>query len=140
MINNEDRKDDVDSLISREEQSVKISNKKDSVWLAQSTKEIESPDLKNTMNGKPMPQINEDVKKLAGSIIKRQTMPNGIYPNQTIMKGGHKSTKTLKYSMNMYNPALNIDTLQNFFSVKLVKTQKPIKTVSLENNLNLNRK
>ena len=31
MINNEDRKDDVDSLISREEQSVKISNKKDSV-------------------------------------------------------------------------------------------------------------
>ena len=52
---------------------------------------------------------------------KRASPARRIQPNKTIKYGIRNVSKSPKYKIDMYDPATNTQTLQNFFSVKLVK-------------------
>lgn len=113
------KKDDMESGISHEDLQL-IGDLKDSIH------EHAHPSPRETSTI----AIDKKTLQLADSIIKKKTLENKIYPNQSIMStyGGQK---TAKYGISMYNPSINYETLKKFFSVKLVKSNKEILNVSI---------
>jgi len=106
------RRTEMDSGVSHEDLQL-IGDLKDSIH------EHASPRNGSTLS------IDKKTLKLADSIIKKKTLENTIYPNQSIIKT-YGSQKTAKYGISMYNPSINYETLKKFFSVKLVKSNKEI--------------
>lgn len=92
-------------------------------------KALELSPVKDTAKDNDETRISYQSKTLADSIIRRKTQPRAICANKTISKNMYKNPNTLKYSINMYDPATNYETLKNFFSVKLVKANKLVKPV-----------
>lgn len=73
---------------------------------------------------------DKQIQKKAEVIVKKKTVNNKIFPNHSINKNSYKQPHLDKYSISMYHPSVNYETLKNFFSVKLVKLNKPVKIVS----------
>ena len=94
------------------------------------TKAVDLSPVKDTIKDNDETRISYQSRALADSIIRRKTQPRKICPNRTISKNMYKAPKSMKYSINMYDPATNYETLRNFFSVKLVKATKEVKPVS----------
>lgn len=100
--------------------------------LERATNKTKTNDIGNLNNDLHSNRSNVDFrsKNLSNSVIKQKADNKGIYPNRSIIDS-YQSPKPIKYGISMYDPSINEDTLKNFFSVKLVKKNKPIITVNI---------
>lgn len=114
------KKEDFESGVSNEDSQM-IQDWKDSINFLEN-RGLQITDIRD----ETMVAIDEKTKNLADSIIKKKTMENRIFPNQSIANNPSKSPQMAKYGISMYSPSINYKTLQKFFSVKLVKSNKEI--------------